>query len=76
MITDVENEVKPLPSWKIKYLVAGAVVGGLIGLGSAYLYTQKYENRGEQAEMTLWSGVKIGILVLGLVRSLASMADE
>ncbi len=52
-----ENELANVANWKIKYLVGGAVAGALVGLGAAYLFTQNYERRGEQAEITLWQGV-------------------
>jgi hypothetical protein len=71
-----ENELIAVENWKIKYLVGGVLAGALVGLGAAYLFTQNYERRGEQAEITLWQGVRIGILALSLMRSLAALGDE
>ena len=71
-----ENDLASAANWKIKYLAGGALAGALVGLGAAYLFTQNYERRGEQAEITLWQGVRIGILALSLIRSMAALGDE
>jgi hypothetical protein len=62
-------------SWKTKTMVAGAVVGALIGVSGAYLLIQNADKRGERVEVTTGSGIKLGLLLLGLLRQVAQLGE-
>ena len=61
--------------WRTKALVVGGAFGLLAGLGAAYLYVQSMERSGERASFKMGDGVKIGLLVLGLLRSVGQLGD-
>jgi hypothetical protein len=58
--------------WRPKVLVAGAVLGAVVGLTAAYLLTQRSEE-GEPPNLSIGEGIKIGVLVFGLLRSIATI---
>ena len=66
------NEVTALEIWKPRTLVIGGVVGASIGLLAAYLILQRGE-KDKPPEFTVGEAVKIGVLVLGLLRSIANL---
>lgn len=61
-------------NWKAKVLIVGGLIGTLVGLASAYLLIQNRENQ-ESLNVTAGEGVKLGVLVLGLLRSIATLGD-
>jgi ABC-type Mn2+/Zn2+ transport system permease subunit len=63
-------------SWKVKTLLIGAAVGTLTGLGAAFLLTRRAEQTGQPLSMTTGQGVKIGVLVAGLLRSILSLGED
>jgi high-affinity Fe2+/Pb2+ permease len=67
-------ELHKTGNWKPRVLVIGAVVGALVGTAAAYLIVQ---NAKEDAppKFNAGQGVKLGVLVLGLLRSIASLKD-
>jgi hypothetical protein len=69
-------EEKSDNSWKVKTLVAGAVVGMLTGLGAAYLLTKRAEQKGTPLSITPGKGVQLGVMVAGLLRSLLSLGED
>lgn len=71
----MDRNITEQPNWKPKVLIVGAMVGALIGLGAAYLFTQKAEDPFTQPKFTGGDGVKIGLMVLGLLRGVAEMGD-
>lgn len=60
-------------SWKSKTLMIGAALGAAVGLGAAYLLTQRAEREGERLEIGAGEAVKLGLLVLGLLRSVTQL---
>jgi len=63
-------------TWKVKTLVIGAALGALTGLGAAYLLTKRAEQTGQQLTITPGKGVKLGVLIAGLLRSVLSLGEE
>jgi hypothetical protein len=59
-------------NWKPKVLVIGAVMGAAVGLAAAYLIIQRSEDN-QPPQMSVGEGVKIGVLVFGLLRSIATL---
>ncbi len=62
-------------SWAGQVLVIGAVVGALTGLASAYLMIQRAKKRAEPPNLTASEGIKLGLLVFGLLRQVALLGS-
>ncbi len=62
-------------SWKTKTLLVGVAVGALVGLGAAYLLLQRAEREEKQLSMSAGEGVKLGVLVFGLLRQVAQLGE-
>lgn len=72
-IMDSETmEITTLDSWKPKALAIGGVVGAAIGIAAVYLLIQRSKD-GEPPKIGVGEGVKIGVLVLGLLRSISNL---
>jgi hypothetical protein len=65
-------------SWEVPVLAIGAVLGALTGLGAAYLLAQRSKKRGETPNLSAIEGIKLGVLIFGLLRqvSLLGSGDE
>jgi len=65
-------------SWEAPVLAIGAVLGALTGLGAAYLLAQRSKKRGETPNLSAIEGIKLGLLIFGLLRqvSLLGSGDE
>jgi glucokinase len=63
-------------SWKHKTLILGAVIGAATGLSAAYLLTKRAEQQGQALTITSGQGLKLGVLVAGLLRSILNLGDE
>jgi glucokinase len=66
-------DLEVVENWKPKVLVIGAVLGAAVGLGAAYLMVQRAEREGEQVQIGAGEGIKLGLLVFGLLRSVAQL---
>lgn len=67
-ITEIEN-------WRPKVLLVGAAVGLASGLLAAYLLTQRFEKEGASPKLSAGEGVKLGVLVFGLLRQVAQLGN-
>lgn len=59
--------------WKNKALVLGGVVGGLIGVGAAYLLVQRAEREGTELRLGTGEGIRLGLMVLGMLRQVSQL---
>jgi hypothetical protein len=73
----IENSeiVETDDAWRGQVLVIGAVIGALTGLGAAYLLVQRAKKRNERPNLSAIEGVKLGVLVFGLLRSVAMLGS-
>ncbi|MEJ5241108.1 MAG: hypothetical protein WHS87_07920 [Anaerolineales bacterium] len=60
----------------MKTLAAGALLGALAGLGTAYLLTRRAEKEGKPLSITAGQGVRLGVLVLGLIRQILALDEK
>jgi hypothetical protein len=65
-------QIKPSNGWKPKVLIIGGVVGAAVGIAAAYLLIQRSETDGPP-DVSVGEGVKLGVLVFGLLRSIANL---
>jgi hypothetical protein len=74
----IENiEKAPLDnSWKLKTLLVGGMIGALVGVSAAFLLTKRAEQSGQSLAMTPGKGVKLGVMVAGLLRSILSLGED
>ena len=54
----------------------GGAIGALTGLGAAYLLTKRAEQKGQSLAITPGKGVKLGVLIAGLLRSILSLGED
>jgi hypothetical protein len=64
-------------TWKNKTLLRGAVLGALVGLGSALLYIRSVEDSGSEEPKRIGTSdaIKLGISAFGLIKQISSLAD-
>ncbi|MBT3190612.1 MAG: hypothetical protein HN736_18110 [Anaerolineae bacterium] len=65
-IEKVENETS-------KILAAGAIIGALTGIGTAYLLTKNAEKEGKELAINSGQGLKLGLLILGMLRQILKL---
>lgn len=69
-------QTNPENNWKTKILVLGAVMGALLGLGTAYLLVRTAEeNNGGPPQISTTDTIKTILGVIGLMRGIASLGD-
>jgi hypothetical protein len=63
-------------NWQTKTLALGALVGALVGAGAAYLLVQRTEKDSGSVRLGTGEGIKLGLLVLGLLRQVAQLGEK
>ncbi len=66
------TEITTTDNWKPKALLIGGVLGAAVGVAAAYLLVQRSKEDGAP-KVTVGEGVKIGVLVFGLLRSITNL---
>jgi gas vesicle protein len=61
---------------KNKTLIAGALIGAVTGLLAAMLLQRNAEKNEKETALTTGEGLKLGVLVFGLLRAIASLGDD
>ena len=61
---------------KNRVILGGALLGALIGLVAGLLITRRAEKNERETAITAGEGIKIGALVFGLLRAIASLGDD
>jgi gas vesicle protein len=61
---------------KSKTLFLGALIGAATGLLAAALLNRRAEKDERETAITTGEGLKLGVLVFGLLRAIASLGDD
>ncbi len=75
-IEDSELYDQAPSAWKVRMLVLGGVVGALAGVIGAYLLVQRAAEQQDRPKLTAGEGVKLGVLVLGLLRQVSTLGEK
>ena len=57
-------------------LVMGALIGAVTGLFAALLLYRRAEKNESETALTTGEGLKLGVLLFGLLRAIASLGDD
>ena len=61
---------------KTRTLLFGALIGAATGLVAALLMQRRAEQSGTEVSLSTGDGMKLGFMVLGLLRAVASLGEE
>ena len=61
---------------KSKTLLMGTLIGAVTGLMAAMLLQRRAEKDEREAALTTGEGLKLGVLVFGLLRAISSLGDD
>jgi len=59
-----------------RVLLGGALIGGITGLIAAILLSRRAEKNQKDTPLTAAEGIKIGLLVFGLLRAITALGDD
>lgn len=57
-------------------LLFGALIGAATGLIGAMLLYRRAEEEGTELSITAGEGMRLGVMVIGLLRAVASLGEE
>jgi len=61
---------------KSRTILFGALIGAVTGLVAAILLTRRAENNERETAITSGEGLKLGVLIFGLLRAIGSLGDD
>jgi hypothetical protein len=61
---------------KTKTLIIGTGVGALIGLAGSFLLARRAEETGTEIAVSTGDGIRLGVMILGLLRAVAALAED
>lgn len=61
---------------KSRTIIFGALIGTVTGLIAATLLNRRAERSESESAITTGEGLKLGVLVFGLLRAIASLKDD
>jgi len=61
---------------KSSTIIYGALIGAVTGLVAAILLPRRAEKAERETAITTGEGLKLGVLVFGLLRAIASLGDD
>jgi hypothetical protein len=60
---------------RTRVLVLGAAIGAVVGLAGAFLLVRNMENDDGEVKISAGEGVRLGVLLLGLLRQVADLNE-
>jgi gas vesicle protein len=61
---------------KSKTIFFGALIGAATGLVAAMLITRRAEKNERETAITAGEGIKLGVLIFGLLRAIAALSED
>ena len=71
-MSEHQSEITTTDNYLPKALIIGGVLGAGVGIMAAYLLVQKHAG-GEKINISAGEGVKLGVLVFGMLRGIANL---
>jgi hypothetical protein len=59
-----------------RILLFGALIGAFTGLIAAMILQRRAEKTGTEISLSTGEGIQLGVMVMGLLRAIASLGDE
>ncbi len=59
-----------------RVLLFGALIGAATGLVAAMMLQRRAEKTGTELSLSAGEGMKLGVMVFGLLRAIASLGDD
>jgi hypothetical protein len=59
-----------------RILILGALIGALTGLVAALMLQRRAQRTGTEITLSTGEGIQLGVMVMGLLRSIAALADK
>jgi phage protein U len=59
-----------------RILLYGALIGALTGVVAAMMLQRRAEQAGTEITLSTGEGIQLGMMVLGLIRAVAGLADR
>lgn len=75
-MTNLSIDVETFDRQRTNTIIIGGLIGAIAGVGAASLLLQRAERKNSGATITAGEGLRLGLLVLGLMRSIAQLGDE
>lgn len=69
-----DDELVVVENQNAKILALGTIIGALVGLGAAYLLTQRINEEGS-LDLSPKEGVKLGISIFSFFRQITQLGD-
>jgi len=63
-------------NWKTQTLILGSIIGAVSGLLASYLLIQRSERTQSKPKITAGEGVKLGMGVLGILKSISDFGGK
>lgn len=60
--------------YQTRVLIGGALFGAIVGLAGAFLMLKNAERKGTELQVSTGEGVKLSLIIMGLLRQLADLA--
>jgi hypothetical protein len=67
---------QPKENWRTITLVIGGIVGLISGIVAAYIIIQRAEEEEARPRLSAGEGVRVGLSVLSVLRSVADLASK
>lgn len=61
---------------KSRTLIFGALIGAATGLAAAAILNRRMDSETETTAITAGDGIKLGVMVFGLLRAIASLGED
>jgi hypothetical protein len=74
MVNNPEEE-QTFGGERTKVLVLGTAIGAIVGLAGAFLLARNMEKEGNELKITSGEGLRLGVILLGLLRQVSTLSD-